>query len=251
MYEPRSYRHWVKDKDLISFNVTVKETDLYIRASSNLYRKAYKLVLKYRRMLEEYIKRNPAFLTSLEPLTVSEDAPCITREMAKAASKVGVGPMASVAGAVAEFIGNELLAFSPEIIIENGGDIFLKSLNSRMIGIYAGKSPLTGRIALEIKGEETPVGICTSSGTVGHSLSKGRADAVIVLSPSTILADAAATAIGNLIVQQSDIPNGIEMAKGIEGLRGVIIIQGDKMGLWGEVEICQIESGHGNPLPIQ
>ena len=251
MYEPRSYRHWVKDKDLISFNVAVKETDLYIRASSNLYRKAYKLVLKYRRMLEEYIKRNPAFLTSLEPLTVSEDAPYITREMAKAASKVGVGPMASVAGAVAEFIGNELLAFSPEIIIENGGDIFLKSLNSRMIGIYAGKSPLTGRIALEIKGEETPVGICTSSGTVGHSLSKGRADAVIVLSPSTILADAAATAIGNLIVQQSDIPNGIEMAKGIEGLRGIIIIQGDKMGLWGEVEICQIESGHGNPLPIQ
>jgi len=252
MYEPRSYRHWVRDKDLISFNVAVKETDLYIRASSNLYRKAYKLVLKYRRMLEEYIKRNPAFLTSLEPLAVSEDAPCIAKEMAKAAGKVGVGPMASVAGAVAEFVGNELLAFSPEIIIENGGDIFMKSLKSRMIGIYAGKSPLTGRIGLEIKGEETPVGICTSSGTVGHSLSKGRADAVIVLSPSTVLADAAATAIGNLIVQQSDIPNGIEMAKGIEGLRGVIIIQGDKMGLWGEVEIRQIsEPRHGNPLPIQ
>jgi len=240
MYEPRTYRHWVKDEGLISFNVAVKETDLYIRASRNLHRKAYKLVLKYRRMLEEYIKRNPAFLTSLEPLTVGEDAPRIGQEMAKAASKVGVGPMASVAGAIAEFVGNELLALSPEIIIENGGDIFLKSLKKRTIGIYAGKSPLTGRIGVEINGEDTPLGICTSSGTVGHSLSYGKADAVIALSSSAILADAAATAIGNLIVQADDIPNGIALAEGVEGLKGVIIIKGDKMGLWGEVKICQI-----------
>ena len=155
--------------------------------------------------------------------------------------------MASVAGAIAEFVGYELLALSPEIIIENGGDIFLKSLRNRMIGIYAGKSPLTGRIGLEISGEETPLGICTSSGTVGHSLSYGKADAVIALSPSAILADAAATAIGNLITQPSDIPKGIELAKGIEGLRGVIIIKDDRMGLWGEVKLSQIsESGHGN-----
>ena len=252
MYELRTYRHWVKDEGLISFNVVVKETDLYIRASSNLHRKAYKLVLKYRRMVEEYIKRNPAFLTSLEPLTVGEDAPRIVKEMAKSTSQVGVGPMASVAGAIAEFVGNELLAFSPEVIVENGGDIFLKSLKRRMIGIYASKSPLTGRIGLEISGEDTPLGICTSSGTVGHSLSYGRADAVIVLSQSTTLADAAATAIGNLIVQPDDIPNGIELAEGIKGLRGVIIIKGDKMGLWGEVKICQIsESGHGSLLPMQ
>jgi len=250
MYEPRHYRHWVKGEGLVSFNVVVKETDLYIRTSSNLRRKAYKLVLKYRGMLEEYIKRNPAFLTSLEPITVGEDAPLIVREMVRSTGRVGVGPMAAVAGAIAEFVGNDLLAFSPEIIVENGGDIFLKSLKKRMIGIYAGKSSLTGRIGLEINGEDTPLGICTSSGTVGHSLSYGKADAVIVLSPSTTLADAAATAIGNLIVQHGDIPKGVEMAKGIEGLRGVIIIQDDKVGLWGQVKICQIsESEHGSPLP--
>jgi len=250
MYEPRNYRHWVKGEGLVSFNVVVKETDLYIRTSSNLRRKAYKLVLKYRGMLEEYIKRNPAFLTSLEPITVGEDAPLIVREMVRSTGRVGVGPMAAVAGAIAEFVGNDLLAFSPEIIVENGGDIFLKSLKKRMIGIYAGKSSLTGRIGLEINGEDTPLGICTSSGTVGPSLSYGKADAVIVLSPSTTLADAAATAIGNLIVQHGDIPKGVEMAKGIEGLRGVIIIQDDKVGLWGKVKICQIsESGHGSPVP--
>ena len=238
MYEPRTYRHWVKDKDLISFNIAVKETDLYIRALTNLKRKALKLVLKYRDALERYVERHPIFLTSLKPLPVDNGAPLIVRSMSESASKVGVGPMASVAGAIAEFVGSELLAFSPEIIVENGGDIYLKSSKTRLIGIYAGKSPLTGKIALEINGQDTPLGICTSSGTVGHSLSYGKADAVIALSRSATLADAAATAIGNLIKQPDDIPSGLEFAKSIDGLKGVLIIIDDKLGLWGEVKIC-------------
>ncbi len=240
MYEPRTYRHWVKDKDLISFNIAVKETDLYIRALTNLKRKALKLVLKYRNTLERYIERHPTFLTSLKPFPVGDDAPRIVKSMSESAGKVGIGPMASVAGAIAEFVGTDLLAFSPEIIVENGGDIYLKSLKKRLIGIYAGKSPLTGKIGLEINGVDTPLGICTSSGTVGHSLSYGKADAVVVLSQSATLADAAATAIGNLINESNDIPSGIEFAKGIEGLKGLLIIKDDKVGLWGEVKVCQM-----------
>jgi len=238
MYEPRTYRHWIKGGDLISFNVVVKETDLYIRASTNLKSKARKLVLKYRDSLERYIERHPAFLTSLEPLPIDGNAPHIVKAMSEAASKAEVGPMASVAGAIAEFVGTELLAFTPEIIVENGGDIYLKSPGKKIIGIYAGESPLSGKIGLEIDGADTPLGICTSSGTVGHSLSYGKADAVIVLSQSATLADAAATAIANLIKQPGDIPSGIERAKSIEGVSGVIIIQGDKTGLWGKVKIC-------------
>ena len=236
--EPKTYRHWVEGKDLIQFNVTVKETDLYLRASSNLHRKARRLVLKYRSLLEKYIERHPAFLTSLEPLPVSQDAPHIVREMAAAAEKTGVGPMASVAGAIAEFVGTDLLAFSPEVIVENGGDIFLKSLRKRTVGIYAGKSPLTGKIGLEINGQDTPLGICTSSGTVGHSLSFGKADAVIAVARSATLADAAATAIGNLVSQPGDITRGIEFGKSIIGLKGVVIIKDDNIGLWGEVKLC-------------
>ena len=239
MYEPRTYRHWVRDKDLVSFNVVVKETDLYIRATKNLKSKALKLVLKYRDTLERYIERYPSFLTSLKPLPSTDDAPHIVKSMLESARKVGVGPMASVAGAITEFVGSELLAFSPEVIVENGGDIFLKSLGKRVVGIYAGESPLTGKIGLEIAGEETPLGICTSSGTVGHSLSYGKADAVVALSPSATLADAAATAIGNLIEKPDDIPNGIEFAKGVEELKGLLIIKDDKIGLWGEVKICE------------
>ena len=238
MYQPRTYRHWIKGNDLISFNVVVKETDLYIRASTNLKSKARKLVLKHRDALERYIERHPTFLTSLEPLPVDDNAPHIVRAMSEAASKAGVGPMASVAGAIAEFVGTELLAFSPEVIVENGGDIYLKSRDKRIIGIYAGESPLSGKIGLEIAGADTPLGICTSSGTVGHSLSYGKADAVIVLSKSATLADATATAIANLIKQPGDIPSGIELAKSIEGVSGAIIIKGDNTGLWGKVKIC-------------
>jgi ApbE superfamily uncharacterized protein (UPF0280 family) len=237
MYEPRTYRHWVTDKSLVGFNVVVKETDLYIRATSDLKRKAHRLVLKYRQQLEGYIERHPAFLTSLEPFAVGSDAPRLVTEMAEAANRVGVGPMAAVAGAIAEFVGKELLESSPEVIVENGGDIYLKSSTDRLIGIYAGKSPLTGKVGLEVSGKDTPIGICTSSGTVGHSLSFGKADAVIVLSRSTALADAAATAIGNIIKSANDIPRGIEHAIGIKGLSGVIIIKDDRIGLWGKVKI--------------
>jgi ApbE superfamily uncharacterized protein (UPF0280 family) len=240
MYQPRTYRHWVKDKELVSFNVVVEETDLYIRATSDLKRKAHRLVLKYREMLESYIERHPAFLTSLEPLAVGSDAPRIVTEMAEAAKKVGVGPMAAVAGAIAESVGKELLESSPEVIVENGGDIYLKSSTDRLIGIYAGKSPLTGKVGLEVRGKDTPIGICTSSGTVGHSLSYGKADAVIVLSKSTALADAAATAIGNIIKSVDDIPRGIELAISIKGLNGIIIIKDDRIGLWGKVKIRPI-----------
>jgi len=241
MYQPRTYRNWIKDKDLVSFSVVVKETDLYIRASTNLKRKAHKLVLKYRDILERYIDQHPLFLTSLEPLPFDNDAPLIVKEMCRATEAVGVGPMASVAGAMSEFIGEELLAYTPEIIIENGGDIYLKSLKKRVVGIYAGKSPLTGKIGLEVEADDTPLGICTSSGTVGYSLSFGRADAVVIVAKSAILADAAATAIGNVIVEPTDIPKGIERAKSINGLKAVVLIEGEMVGMWGDIKLCQTD----------
>ena len=101
-----------------------------------------------------------------------------------------------------------------------------------------GKSPLTGKVGLEINPQDTPVGICTSSGTVGHSLSLGKADAAVVLARSAALADAAATAIGNIILQPDDINKGIELAQEIGGLRGLVIIKDDDIGIWGDIKIC-------------
>ena len=238
MYEPRTYRNWVSDRDLVSFSVVVRETDLLIRARRNLKGKALAATQRCRSALEKYIESHPAFATSLEPLPVDQSAPPLVREMADAARQAGVGPMAAVAGAIAEAVGRELLSFSSEIIVENGGDIFIKTSKERLIGVYAGESRLSGGIAFTIQPDETPLGICTSSGSVGHSLSLGTADAVVVTSPSTSLADAAATAIANRVSSASDIPAALEFAHGIEHLKGVAIIKGDTMGLWGQMKIA-------------
>ncbi|MFH1003396.1 MAG: UPF0280 family protein [Chloroflexota bacterium] len=240
MYQPRHYRGWVAGQDLVAFRVVVRETDLYLRATTDLTGPARRLVRRYRQPLEGYIRQHPDFLTSLVPLQVAAGAPPIVRRMAEAAARAGVGPMAAVAGAIAECVGEGLAALSPEIIIENGGDIYLKSHQPRVVGVFAGDSPLSGRIGLEIKAEETPLGICTSSGTVGHSLSFGQADAVIALAPSAALADAAATAVGNVITLPDDIPTGIELAQHIRDISGLVIIKGEHLGLWGRVKICQM-----------
>ena len=242
MYEPRTYRNLIKGRDLVAFTVQVKETDLYIRAWRNLAKEAEEAIKEVRRPLEDYIGGHPRFQTSLKPVEVSPDDPAIVREMAAAGHKAGVGPMAAVAGAIAEAVGKELLRFSPEVIVENGGDIFLRHKKPRHIGIYAGDSPLSGKLALEIEPEDTPLGVCTSSGTVGHSLSFGKADAAIVISPSTALADAAATAVGNLVKTAEDMPRAIEFVREVEGLTGIAIIVGDKMAVWGKIKLVQWES---------
>ncbi|MFA5308133.1 MAG: UPF0280 family protein [Dehalococcoidales bacterium] len=238
-YQPRTYRHWIESRDLAAFNVSVKETDLYLRAAANLQRKARRLVLKYREQLEEYIQNNPDFLTSLVPLPTPTHAPRIVLDMIEAGRLANVGPMAAVAGAMAEMVGGELLEYSPEIIVENGGDIFLKITRQRIIGIYAGNSPLTGKIGLEINPGDTPLGICTSSGTVGHSLSYGKADAVIITAASAALADAAATAVCNKVVKPGDISDGIELGRKIPGLKGIVIVIGESIGAWGEIRLCE------------
>ena len=237
MYEPRRYRSWTKDKDLISSNIVLKETDLYVSSTVNLRAKTQRLVSKYRTKLEKYIAENPEFLNSLSPITVGSKAPDIVKKMAEAGKKAGVGPMASVSGAISEFVGKELKDFSSEVIIENGGDIYLKSSKKRTVGIYAGNSPLTGRLGLEIAPEDTPLGISTSSGTVGHSLSFGKADAVTVIANSATLSDAVATAAGNMIKTADDIPAGLEFAQKIKGVIGAVIIIGNRMGAWGKIKL--------------
>ena len=239
MYQPRTYRNWVKTRDLVAFNIMVEETDCHISSTTNLESKACKSVVKYREILKKYIASHPTFLTTLEPFSVEEDAPVIVKAMAEAGKKASVGPMAAVAGAIAYFVGEELARFSPDIIIENGGDIYLRSRKDRIIGIYAGKSPLSGKLGLEIAAKDTPIGISTSSGTVGHSLSFGKADAVVVLAETAVLSDAMATCIGNMIIQVSDIPFGIERAKNILGIKGIVIIKDEEIGMWGDIKICR------------
>jgi ApbE superfamily uncharacterized protein (UPF0280 family) len=240
MYEKRTYRNLVRTDDLVKFEVIVKETNLLVRAERDLSKETRESVLKYRYHLETYIAMNPEFQESLIPLKDDPDVPEIVREMIRTSRLAHVGPMAAVAGAMAEWVSKDLLKLSREVIVENGGDIYLATSKERTIGIYAAESPFSLKIGIVVRPEETPLAICTSSGTVGHSLSFGKADAVCIVSKSAALADAAATAVGNIIQEKNDIELGLERGKEIEGVLGTLIIVGDKMGVWGNIKLIQL-----------
>jgi ApbE superfamily uncharacterized protein (UPF0280 family) len=187
-------------------------------------------------LLEGYIRNNPLFLTSYDPLPSDDDAPLIARTMLSAAQETGVGPMAAVAGAFSDLLGLFILKKgASDVIVENGGDIFLKITEPRTVGIYAGTSKLSDKLAFNVKPEETPMGICTSSNSVGPSISLVASDASTVVADSSALADAAASAIGNAVKGDNAVNNSIAAARGIYGVRGVLIIKGDEMGAWGKL----------------
>ncbi|MDP2921440.1 MAG: UPF0280 family protein [Candidatus Omnitrophota bacterium] len=236
-YQKRFYREWTKDGDLIGQEVIVRETDLFVFAERDIKAIAEKVVKKYRGQIEGYIKKRPEFMESLEPISQDPAARDIIKEMIRTTAFAGVGPMASVAGAIDDFVANELLAYSKQLIIENGGDIFIKSDNIRRVAIYAGDSPLSNKIFMKIKPEDTPLGVCASSGTVGHSLSFGKADACVIIAKSAALADAVATAACNRIREKKDIAPGLEFALSIKGVKGAIAILGKDFGSMGDVEL--------------
>ena len=228
MYSERTYRNLVSTEKLASFQVVVKETDLLVHANTKLEDETRELVLKQRGYVEAYINTHPDFATALTPWRLNDPTPTIVADMIKAGENAAVGPMAAIAGAVAEHTGLGLLKSTDEVIVENGGDVFIKTASPLTVGIFAGQSPLSLRIGIRVNGGPMPMGVCTSSGTVGHSLSLGKADA-------------AATAIGNLVQSITDIEFAIAKGKCIDKIRGIIIIVGEKMGIWGDLEVVPLK----------
>jgi uncharacterized protein len=240
MNRRRTYRNQIHHEHLKSFRVVVKETDLHVHANLNLDRIATELILRHRGYIESYIQKYPEFGTALVPWPLSGIVPTIVGDMIAAGEKAGVGPMAAVAGAIAEHVGRGLLAHTDEVIVENGGDIFMKTNNEAMVAVYAGRSPLSMRIGIQVDPRRHPVAVCTSSGTIGHSLSMGRADAACVVSDSCSLSDAAATAIGNVVRSEADIQPAVDFGRAIDGVRGILVVIGNQMGLWGDLNLVRL-----------
>ncbi len=241
VYQERKYREKASGHALVEQTLIDQESDLQIYSSVDVSAGADGYLKEVRQILQEYIARRPVFQTSLEPIDQDIHAEAVIQKMIGAAQLAEVGPMAAVAGAVSEYVGTGLLDSNPDltdIFIENGGDIFIRSSVERRILIHAGTSVLSEKVAVKIKPEMTPCGICTSSGTVGHSLSFGKADAVVIISRNTCLADATATSAGNKVKSERDIEKAIEWASQIDGIEGILIIVGDKIGAWGNIELC-------------
>lgn len=239
-YRPRTYRDELQPARRAVFRVTVKETDLHIQADRDLEAEARESTLTHRAVIESYIRQYPEFARTLVPWKPDGPAPRLVAAMIAAGKAAGVGPMAAVAGAVAEAVARDLLAFSGEVVVENGGDIFLKCRRPPVVAVFAGESPLSMRVGIRVNAPDRPMSVCASSGTIGHSLSLGRADAACVVADDAALADAAATALGNRVQGPGDIAAALAFAAAIPGVRGLLVIMGDRMGAWGELEIVPL-----------
>ena len=242
MYQERTYRNLIETTQLQAYKVVVKETDLMVYTETKLIDETRELVLEQRGYVEAFIKSHPDFARALIPWQLDGPAPGIIENMVKAARTAGVGPMAAIAGAIAEQVGFGLLELTDQVIIENGGDVFIKTNSSVTIAIFAGKSPLSLRLGIRLKSKSKPQAVCTSSGTIGHSLSLGKADAVCVVAESCSIADAGATSIGNLINSPADIEGAIRAGRRFGELSGIVVIVDEKVGMWGDLEVVSIEN---------
>ena len=240
-FRRRFYRDFVTARKLHQSRIILKETDLQIITDKRLDESfAIERINVYRREIEDYIIRDSRFIVALKPIVVELTAPGIVKKMSEASLAANVGPMAAVAGAVSEFLGRDLLKRGyKDVIVENGGDIFLKLRRECKVGIYAGRSKVWNRFKLNIKPTGAPLGICTSSGTIGHSLSFGSADAVIILAKTAYLADVVATACGNRVHLKKDLAPALDFARSIKGVKGVVIIMRKDMISWGNVEFTK------------
>ncbi|WP_244963609.1 UPF0280 family protein [Oceanidesulfovibrio marinus] len=225
-----------------AFQIVIEETDLHIVAARNLAAEASAAVHELRSRLKAFILCHPEFAASLTPVGVPEASHPVIRAMADAARACGVGPMAAVAGGVAEHVARALAPLSAEVLVENGGDTYMISTKDRTIALLADPGR-EASLGVRIPANEFPVSLCASSATYGHSLSLGRGDLVVVRSASGVFADAAATALCNELKAEADVESVLEAAQGLargEGprLEGVFVQCGQKMGAWGKMELA-------------
>ncbi|MEM1514831.1 MAG: UPF0280 family protein [Candidatus Bathyarchaeia archaeon] len=191
--------------------------------------------------LQKYVKREPLFQYSLEPIDEDQDAPLIVRLITEASRAAGVGPMASVAGAIADLGLKKLMEMGAEVaIVENGGEVAAYTSGKEiLVSISTSESNLSGKIGLLIMSEETPIGIATSAGKINQrAISFGMADSVTVIAENAAIADAAATSICNAVAFKDTLKSiyrGIERAKNIRGVRGAIIFYEGHIGLIGKL----------------
>ncbi len=244
LFEERTYRTQFNSERFKGFEVKYLETDLWIGVDPDSFHEKMKAIVfakikDLRDKFDKYIQTEPFFKKSLKPFQPSDIAPSEAIEMAKAAEKAGIGPMSAVAGLFAREVGEEIIQnFSlSELVIENGGDIFVLLKDELILSVFAGESILSERIGLVIPAENKKLGICTSSGTVGPSLSYGKADAVVVICEDILLADAFATAFGNKVKSPNDVEKVIKQAERYPEILSLLIICEDKVGIKGENEI--------------
>ena len=243
-YKDRNYRSRFAGDNRRWFSVKFLESDLWIGVDSGSYSQSmeadtYALLVDLRRAMDAYLLMDPQYKAALQPYDAGLEAPDILKEMSRVSHKTGIGPMSAVAGAVALKVAEILKSKYgvKEVIVENGGDIYADATADMDIAVFAGQSPLSEKVGLHIPASAFPCGICTSSGTVGPSLSLGKADAMLIVCRDVLLADSYATAMANRIKTVNDLQPVIDRIQTIPDIQGALAIKGDRLAVSGLYEL--------------
>jgi ApbE superfamily uncharacterized protein (UPF0280 family) len=244
MYEKRFYRTWTEHRPLHHHELKIEESDLLLlfdngNDAARLIAEADQALRRVRTAIKRYIHAVPSFAHALTPTKSDPDAPRVISDMIRAGQIWNVGPMAAVAGTVAEYVARAVHHGEGTVIVENGGDIFALSEVPVRFGLYAGEaSPFKSALTFEVAAGGG-VSICTSSGRIGPSFSKGSADAAVAIHRVGAVADAAATSIANRIRHSADVDAVVQQEQSKNRLRALISCMDDRLGMWGEISLIK------------
>jgi len=227
-------------ESLREYNFLIDESKIHIKCDNEkAIKAAVKAIKQHREHLVEFIRQHPDFPFKLKPIANYGNASRIVKIMMGSSKAADVGPMASVAGALADIGLEAMLREKARVaVVEDGGEIAVFTEKPIVISIFSSNTALSSKIGFLLKREDCPIGVATSSSKTGHALSFGEADSVTVVADNASLADAAATAICNSVVGEDveeSIRRGLERARAIKGIRGVLIIREGNSGLWGKL----------------
>ena len=232
------YRNKISAEGRYSFRLDYKYSGLYIICDRDIGSELEEPVLSFYRNIETVIDEHTDFEKSLVPIKAAKDLPRIIKEMCSAGEVFSVGPMATIAGALCDYLAKSLIGRCSFLMIENGGDVYIKSGDPLEVGIFTKNIYFRDKLTLLIEAGQTPCGICSSSGSFGHSLSLGKSDLVTVLSRTATIADAAATSIANTVNHEEDIDKAIARFSKYKEVEGLIIIKNKRIGLWGKLQLA-------------
>jgi len=231
------YRVNVAKKAEFAWKISYKYSDLFISCDRDIYSFIHDKLIDFYNILEQEIKENPDFEKSLIPLKNYSCNNWILSEMYKTSETFNVGPMAAVAGSLCEYISREIQDRVRYLVIENGGDVYIKSTRDAVISVFLKNNYFGKGLNIKIEKKLLPCGIASSSGTFGHSLSLGNSDIAMVLAKNAIIADAAATAFANKIKNKDDLEKAVNSMKDKEGILGLLAIKDEKIAIYGQMAL--------------
>jgi ApbE superfamily uncharacterized protein (UPF0280 family) len=228
IYERKNYRNRIRLTQAVGFEVEVRETNLHVQAQRDLSARAKDSVFRYRYQIEEYLRQHPAFREASSPIQIYASAPEIVRYTDLSSRSTGVAPMSCMSGAMADFVGRDLVAESADVVVSSGGDSFVTSSLPLDVYLYAKGSPLHEKIIMSVPAFKRPFGVSTFVPGKGiHS--------VTVVSRSACWASAFAKDIGVRLTRGEHPSSVLDRVSTYSGVGGVVLVAGQKMVVGGDM----------------